>query len=70
MEQGTHNPLVGGSNPSGPTNPFNNLQEIDRLAERLWLRGGCGYLLSCCRRVEPINPLDIRAGNPMPSETL
>ncbi len=22
LEQGTHNPLVGGSNPSGPTIPF------------------------------------------------
>jgi hypothetical protein len=32
LEQGTHNPLAGGSNPSGPTNqPFDRNDKIDLL---------------------------------------
>src|SRR5262245_59539162 len=50
LEQGTHNPLVGGSNPSGPTRW---LAAIERCQLSTW---GNGAPAACAPALGPIHP--------------
>jgi hypothetical protein len=65
LEQQTHNLLVPGSNPGGPTNQINDFRGDLVPAVGCWLRGGC-ILLRRCFAVEAINPIDISTGNQVP----
>ena len=46
LEQGTHNPLVGGSNPSGPTNAIERLRAYQLVDLSFSALQSYGWLLS------------------------
>jgi hypothetical protein len=48
----THNPLVLGSNPSGPTNHFNELRLLWDFLVGSGLHLGCRKLLTCLRDLD------------------
>ena len=60
----THNPLVPGSNPGGPTNVFKRLQRISVQLDFFRLRPGCRRL-RICFSIELINPGNIGARDQM-----
>src|SRR4029077_15869184 len=62
LEQQTHNLLVLGSNPSGPTTRFNYFRRNFRFASNCKLRGSCIFLRSCFD-IQPIDPRDVAPRN-------
>jgi hypothetical protein len=61
----THNLLVPGSNPGGPTNQINHFRRNFRFTHILKLRGRC-ILFRLCFDIQPVHPRDVRSWNEMP----
>ena len=56
LEQGTHNPLVPGSNPGGPSLRFGAQRRSEGHAVTKWRRAGCFDFLSALQRLRLRRP--------------